>query len=186
MHRFSGLLGWLAVTAAASGISLAAVTLVGASIGDPVAEPLSAEQVRRQLELAGGTGGPTGTPTSGPTSAPATGSPTAPTGTVTPTATTGSEPGQRRVFDTDGGSVAASCTDGLVWLEWWSPASGFSADHVDRGPATEAELEFESDDDRYRLELSCRSGRPVLQTEHDDRGDNSGPGGGDGGGSGPG
>ena len=180
MHRFSGLLGWLAVTAAAFGISMAAVTLVGSSIGDPVANPLSAEQVRRQLELASPSASPTATPTSEPTG------PTTTTSPGTPAAS-GTGDGQRLLLSSGGGTVIASCAGGLVTLESWSPANGFGADHVDRGPATTAEVEFESDHDRYKLEITCRSGVPTPHTEHDTRDSNSGPGGGDdGGGSGTG
>jgi hypothetical protein len=183
MHRFSGLLGWVAVTAAAFGISMAAVTLVGSSIGDPVASPLSAEQVRRQLELASQTAGPTGSRTATPTSEPA-----GPTTTTSPDSSpSGSADGQRRVFGSGGGTVIARCTDGLVTLQSWIPANDFWTEHVDRGPATTAEVEFESDHDRYKLEITCRSGIPTVHTEHDDRGSNSGPGDGDGSGdSGPG
>ena len=182
MHRFSGVLGWVAVTAAAFGISMAAVTLVGSSIGDPVADPLSAGQVRRQLELTQRTATPSASPTATPT--------TGPTG---PTTTTSADPsrsatagGPPRLLSSGGGTVIASCADGLVTLESWILADGFRADHWDRAPATTAKVEFESEHDRYKLEITCRSGVPTLQTEHDDRGSNSGPGGGDdSGGSGP-
>ncbi|HKA68027.1 MAG TPA: hypothetical protein VKG85_02795 [Actinomycetes bacterium] len=183
MHRFSGLLGWVAVTAAAFGISMAAVTLVGSSIGDPVANPLSAEQVRRQLELAGATASPSDSSTTEPTG-PATG-PT--TGTRKPTDGP-SQPaadGQRKLLSSAGGTVIARCTGGLVKLESWSPANGFRTNHVDSGPDTTAEIEFESEHDRYKLEISCRSGVPTAQIEHDERDGNSGSGGGDSG-SGPG
>jgi len=177
VHRFTGLLGWLAVTIAASGISLTAVTLVGSSIGDPVAEPLSIEQVEARLAQAGGSASPTSRPTSDPT---ATASPSqAPA------------PGSPRVLQSEGGSVVARCTDGKVWLQSWSPANGFEADDVERGPASNAGLEFKSDDDEYRLRITCQSGRPTADVTHDDRGGNRGPGGGgddddDGGGGGPG
>ncbi|MGH8837333.1 MAG: hypothetical protein ACRDWG_20430 [Actinomycetes bacterium] len=185
MHRYSGLLGWVAVTAAAFGISMAAVTLVGSSIGDPVVNPMSAEQVRRQL--ASGTVAPNATPTSAPTGPTTT---TSPDPSRTPTHSESAD-GQPRVLGSDGGTVIATCAGGLVTLESWSPAIGFRVEHWDRGPATTAEVEFESNDDRYKLEISCRSGVPTVHTEHDDRGSNSGPDGGDdggdgGGGSGPG
>ena len=186
MHRFSGVLGWVAVTAAAFGISMAAVTLVGSSIGDPVADPLSAGQVRRQLELTQRTAtpsaSPTATPTTGPTG-PTTTTSADPSRSPTRSATAGGPP---RLLSSGGGTVIASCADGLVTLESWILADGFRADHWDRAPATTAKVEFESEHDRYKLEITCRSGVPTLQTEHDDRGSNSGPGGGDdSGGSGP-
>src|SRR5262245_30848215 len=110
MRRFSGLLGWVAVTAAAFGISMAAVTLVGSSIGDPVASPLSADQVRRQLEQTGGTSPePSGSPSASKTTA----------------------AGQRKLLSSGGGTVIARCAGGVVSLESWSPANGFRTNHVD-------------------------------------------------------
>lgn len=185
MHRFSGLLGWVTVTAAAFGISMAAVTLVGSSIGDPVANPLSAQQVRRQLAQASATASPSdllSTEPTGPTTGPTGGMSREPTGSSDPSQTVG----QRKVLSSIGGTVIARCSGGLVRLESWSPANGFRTNHVDSGPDSTAEIEFESEHDRYKLEISCRSGVPTAQIEHDDRGGNSGPGGGDGGGSGPG
>jgi len=181
MRRFSGVLGWVAVTAAAFGISMAAVTLVGSSIGDPVANPLSAEQVRRQLAVA--TASPTATPTTTPTG-PTTGTPGKPSGSPTSDHTVPT--GRRTVLASGGGTVTASCTGGLVRLEFWSLANGFRTTHVDRGPDRSAEIEFESEHDRYKLEISCVAGVPTAQIEHDLRDGNSGPGGGAGrGGSGP-
>jgi hypothetical protein len=176
VHRFTGLLGWLGVTIAASGISLTAVTLVGSSIGDPVAEPLSTEQVQARLAQAGGSASPTSRSTSDPTA------------TASPSQTPA--PDSTGVLESEGGSVVARCTDGKVWLQSWSPADGFEADVDERGPGSNAVLEFKSDDDEYRMRITCQSGRPTADVTHDDRGGNRGPGGGgdddDDGGGGPG
>ncbi|MCI0687046.1 MAG: hypothetical protein L0Y54_07405 [Sporichthyaceae bacterium] len=172
MPRISGVFGWLAVTLAASVISLGAVTLVGSSIGDQTSDPLSAAEVQRHLEL---TATGSATPSGGPT---ATSSPSeSPTGTPDPT---GSAAGPSELLSETGGSVVAYCTGGLAVLESWSPDDGFRVHDEQRGPARTASVEFRSDDDdRYTFLVSCQSSQPTLDVEHEERDDNSGPGGGD-------
>jgi hypothetical protein len=59
----------------------------------------------------------------------------------------------------------------------WSPAQGFSAHSVQRGPGEEAEIEFESDRQSYTVHVRCQGGVPVQQVESGDR--SGGGGGGD-------
>jgi hypothetical protein len=159
--------GWLAAALVATAVGVAAVSLLGEGISDSAARPLSQDEVRRALARS--------TP--------------GPTGPATPSAGTG----PARSFTTAGGTVVARCAGAQATLVYWTPAQGFHAEDVVRGPAPTASLKFESDDGEIRVGIDCASGTPRLRTESEDKdnrddddgGSNRGRGGG-GGNSGPG
>ncbi|MEU4831186.1 hypothetical protein [Streptosporangium sp. NPDC023615] len=108
-----------------------------------------------------------GTPPTGPAPAPTvTVTVTqAPTASAAPTATGPTGPtasaapsvsaGRSGVLDTPGGRVIARCQNALVTLRSWSPAQGFQADDVERGPASRAYVEFESEEREIKVEVYC-------------------------------
>jgi hypothetical protein len=61
------------------------------------------------------------------------------------------------------GSVMASCQSGLAYLQYWSPAQGYQADDVIRGPAARARLEFEGVASTVVMTVSCAGGVPTDQ-----------------------
>jgi hypothetical protein len=67
-----------------------------------------------------------------------------------------------------GGSVMASCQAGLAYLQYWSPAQGYQADNVVRGPAAKARVAFESVTSELVMTVTCQGGKPADQvfTDH--------------------
>lgn len=86
------------------------------------------------------------TPTAGPSS-PAGGAPASPA----PTLLTSAD-----------GSVLATCQQGGAYLVYWSPAQGFGADDVNRGPAQIASVTFTNPAGGVVMRVSCSSGTPVA------------------------
>jgi len=60
------------------------------------------------------------------------------------------------------GSVLATCQSGEAYLVYWSPAQGYSADDVTRGPADEARVTFSNESGGVSMRVYCSSGTPVA------------------------
>ena len=82
-------------------------------------------------------------------------------------------PKSSRVLTSDGGTVVASCSGGLVTLVSWSPAQGYHVVQADRGPAKTVTVRFSDDrehEDHYKvLTVFCRNGRPETTSGEDDK-----------------
>jgi hypothetical protein len=76
-----------------------------------------------------------------------------------------------RVLTSSGGSVVAQCSSAsssaTVYLVSWSPAQGYQVDEVRRGPAPEASIDLEGQDDSVSVTYSCTTTGPVQQIQHD-------------------
>lgn len=88
-----------------------------------------------------------------------------------------------RVLASKAGSVVARCSSASssasVYLVSWSPAQGYSVDDVRRGPAQEAEIDFDGGRDHsVSVTFTCSSSGPVQHVSEDDGGDDSGGSGG--------
>jgi serine/threonine-protein kinase len=146
--------GWLATTAAATLVGLAAVQLVGSGItGTPGG-------VRDQGEVARALASPAPaatTPGAGPAAA------------ATPAATAASRPpatsGTEHTFRTAGGTALAECVPDGVRLVSWSPAQGYRVKEVDRGPDDHVEVRFVGPEGEHELRLRCRGSEPVATRE---------------------
>ncbi|GAA3705540.1 hypothetical protein GCM10022224_083750 [Nonomuraea antimicrobica] len=139
-------MAWAATAAAATGAAVAVLGLLGTGLTGADSHVLGPEEIRAALATA-----TTRTPTTPSATTPsAAASPEAtPGATVTPTS-------QDRLIRSAGGTVIASCADGLVTLRSWSPAQGYSVDSVERGPASEARVEFEPDEgEEVKLRIVC-------------------------------
>ncbi|MGJ6960790.1 hypothetical protein ACSDR0_02690 [Streptosporangium sp. G11] len=157
--------GWLITGLLAIGVGVAVIDRLSEPLTDTGLRPLSAAEVDEALALA----------SSLPSAPPAVASPSgsgpdpgasSPEPTVTVTATPAAEPGKSRVITTAGGRVIARCENGLVTLRSWSPAQGFQADDVERGPAGRARVEFESEEDEVKIEVHCAAdGSPVHRVQ---------------------
>jgi hypothetical protein len=66
--------------------------------------------------------------------------------------------------------VVARCVAGKAELLSWSPAQGFEADDIRRGPALSAGLEFESDRIEIKISVDCRTAVPTPHIETERRG----------------
>jgi len=66
-----------------------------------------------------------------------------------------------------GGSVMAVCQAGQAYLQYWSPAQGFQADDVFRGPAAQARITFESVGGSVVMTVTCAGGQPTAKLSTD-------------------
>ncbi|MEU8202219.1 hypothetical protein [Streptosporangium sp. NPDC049046] len=168
--------GWLITGLLAIGAGVAVIDRLSEPLTDTGLRPLSAAEVDEALALASSLPSAPPTAPSPSESAPSESAPSesAPSetdgveesGEATPepatTATPAAEPGESRLIITKGGRVIARCEGGLVTLRSWSPAQGFQADDVERGPADRARVEFESEEDEVKVEVRCAAdGSPV-------------------------
>ena len=155
--------GWLGAAVLATGVTLAAVSSIGAGIFGSSAGPLDRQEITDTLSTLSPsaestqqvppTPQPTATPTPTPTAEPAATQPAA-------------EPS---VITSAGGTVVARCSGaGLVEVLSWSPAQGFRVDNAEHGPAREIEVEFESDDDDIDVKIRCIDGVPTDVADDDD------------------
>ena len=61
-----------------------------------------------------------------------------------------------RLLTSRGGTVVARChRGGGVYLVYWTPAQGYRAEDVIRGPAAMARLVFEGREHHYRILVAC-------------------------------
>jgi len=109
-------------------------------------------------------------PTSAPSSSSSSTTGTRPSHSSTTSPTPGGKPSTdpvrvTRSLGSRGGSVVATCTAGSVYLESWSPAPGFRVHEVQRGPASDVEVTFESGSLEVQLHVRCVSGVPVASVE---------------------
>jgi hypothetical protein len=157
-------LGWLATAGVATGLGIVLIGLFDRALVGPAGRTLSAEEVRQALA----TPAPT---VSSPTRQPAAPPVDAPTPTPESTPAPARSPAPRavsRVITTPGGSVVASCTDGLVTLRSWTPAQGYQVDDVEREPGRRVKVEFERGEAEVKVEIACGvDGRPTHKIRTD-------------------
>ncbi|MEV5598162.1 hypothetical protein [Streptomyces sp. NPDC052496] len=177
---------WVCAVAAAGG--LGAWSLASADTGGrhERAVPLDDGGVRDKLAAARAASPEPGAPSpssegpssEGPSSAQS-GGPGSPSGpAASPSRTASGSPTARPAgggtVRLAGGTATAECrTDGRVYLTAWSPATGYRADDVRRGPAATAAIEFEPLDDHsgddHAYTLRCAAdGRPQAAQAPDD------------------
>ncbi len=158
---------WLLGVAAATGGSLAAVSLIGQSIAAPPTQQLTVSAVNHAL--ASGKREPE------PSAAahPATRSGRRPGAGPTPGASASVTSSAGTLLTSTGGSVLAGCAGPAAYLISWSPQQGFAADDVVRGPAAEARVVFLAGSAGVRLTVTCAGGVPtdvVRPVQSDDDG----------------
>ncbi|MDG4832074.1 septum formation initiator [Solwaraspora sp. WMMD1047] len=163
--------GWLVAAVAATGTGLAAVQVIGAGLTGPAGEVRDADEVARLV--AAPTQPPGIGPAPGSARPPGTAEPSDPGRSTDPGQST--EPGQspggtpgpgvpesRRALATPGGTVVAECRGADVALVSWTPAQGYRAADVDRGPDDDAEVTFAGSDHDIEVEVACVAGTPVA------------------------
>jgi hypothetical protein len=167
--------GWLAAAFLATGVTLAAVTLIGSGIfGESTRTRSQAEvtQALAALRTAGASPSPSGTPSSPASSSPSgqpsnTTTPAEPTSEPTSSVATAVSP-VRRVITSAGGTVLAECLGRHVTVISWTPAQGYRVDDVDMGARRDVEVRFEGEDTEVRVKIRCTNGRPDAEIEEDD------------------
>jgi phage tail protein X len=162
------LAAWLGGAVVSVGVGVAALAQINDGLAAEDRQPLNRDTVASALPdpPAPTTAAPT--PTSSQRKPP--GRPS-PAGTTPATARDTSAPRTvERGFTSRGGSVVARCTGGQVYLASWSPAPGYHAEHVERGPAESARLTFESGNRQVTVEVGCVAGVPQAATGRRDAG----------------
>jgi hypothetical protein len=146
---------------AGAGISVAVGVLALSRIGDGLAEhtvqPLTRDAVVRQTPEPSPAG--VGTPAASPTNPPATPRSALP-GRLRSSASTPSRTPTEQVVSSAGGTAIVRCLDSGAYLVSWSPAQGYSADDVHRGPAPEVLVRFESETRADVVTARCAAGVP--------------------------
>jgi hypothetical protein len=146
-------LAWVGGACAAVLVAMLALSLIGDGLGAGQAQPLSAEAAGPERPL----------PTPGVPSLDG-----GPSPSRTPAATSASlssHPPQAvtRLLTSSGGTAVARCVEDRVYLVSWSPAQGYRADEVLRGPARVARVSFESSRREVTIEARCGSDGPVAK-----------------------
>jgi hypothetical protein len=149
-----GVIGWLAVAAAAVTVGVLAISLLGRGLTDGTSQPLSSDAVARALAKAstGATPGPTPERSTNESPTPSEGGGPGSTSSVTS-------------LRSPGGTLLAQCRGDQVYLTSWSPHPDFETDEAERGPDSKASVQFESDDLEVKVVVTCVNGRPKADTE---------------------
>jgi hypothetical protein len=158
---------WLLGVAAATGGSLAAVSLIGQSIAAPPTQQLTVSAVNHAL--ASGKREP---------EPPAAGRPSTGSGRrhrvgPSPQASASVTSSAGTLLTSTGGSVLAGCAGSAAYLISWSPQQGYAAADVVRGPAAGAQVVFLAGSAGVRLTVACAGGVPtdvVSRVRGDDNG----------------
>jgi hypothetical protein len=172
---------WLLGAAVAIGVGFFAIQRVGNDLNLRSADPMSDTELRQAAAMATAppeTGQPSDKATAPPETAPSSETPNPATSTTQtspagpPPPSTGPAGQQSRRFTTDGGVVAASCSNTTITLLYAYPNNGYTS-QVSRDPRS-IEVEFHSPARDVHLHLSCAGGKPTQddpesperETEH--------------------
>jgi hypothetical protein len=164
--------GWLAATCLATGVTLAAVTLIGTGLFGGSTRTSSQDDVAEALAAL--------TPTQ---PAPSSADPSSPSADTSPSlrpSDVGTSPATesppavplpsagRRLVTSVGGTVLVECRGQDVALISWTPAQGYRVDQVDGETGSDVEVRFEGEDGEVRVKVRCADGQPVAEIEKDD------------------
>jgi hypothetical protein len=176
---FGGVVAWIGGTVTATVLSLLAVSALGHGMAFGGTQTLSSDQVARALaatppalasppsESASAAPSPTGTPHTATSSASPGGRATASGhGPAGPAPAPGPSGGSGATFTSAGGVVFAQCEAGGAYLTSWSPAQGYQAEQVLRGPAEQAAVRFVSGGSSIVLHVECPGGQPHSWVSH--------------------
>jgi hypothetical protein len=157
---------WLLGVVAATGGSLAAVSLIGQSIAAPPTQQLTVSAVSHAL--ASGRRDPDPSVAARPSPAPSHRHAGA-----TPEASASATSSAGTLLSSSGGSVLAGCAGSNAYLISWSPQQGYAADYVVRGPAARARVVFLAGSGGVSLTVTCAGSVPsevVSPVQGDDDG----------------
>jgi hypothetical protein len=157
---------WLLGVVAATGGSLAAVSLIGQSIAAPPTQQLTVSAVNHALATGRREPDPSAAarPSPAPSHRPAGATPQAPASGTSAAGT---------LLSSSGGSVLAGCAGSDAYLISWSPQQGYAADDVVRGPAAMARVVFLAGSSGVSLTVTCTGSVPsdvVSPVQGDDDG----------------
>ena len=165
---------WLLGVVAATGGSLAAVSLIGQSLAAPPTQQLTVSAVNHAL--ASGKREPRPSPAARPSPGRSRQHAVAATPTTSaaaPTTSASATPSGGTLLTSAGGSVLAGCAGADAYLISWSPQQGYAAADVVRGPAPTARVVFLAGGAGVRLTVTCAGSVPsaaVSRVQGDDSG----------------
>lgn len=82
--------------------------------------------------------------------------------------------GPDRWLTSSGGSVLARCDNGGAYLVSWSPAPGYRAEGIVRGPALMAQVQFEGTGWEIKLSVTCAGDVPQSTVHKEEAEDGPG------------
>jgi hypothetical protein len=147
---------WLLAAVATAAVGMAALDIVSAGILGPDNQPLSQQDVARQLASPTVSPSTSAAPSSGSTSTAPSAAPS-----ITPTP---------HGLATSGGNIVAQCDHDQVTLMTWSSALGYRADDVNPGPASVASIKFKNGKSEVAVTVTCQGGVPRADTTPDRHG----------------
>ena len=171
-----GVGAWLVGAGAATGGSLLAVSLIGQGMAGFASQPMAAAAVARAArtdydDLASATASASPRRTTATSGAAPHGTPRA---SARPTVTQGESPspqppatagsGAGTVLTSQGGDVVAGCQAAGAYLISWSPQQGYETGDVQRGPAAQASVTFESAANSVVMQVTCQNGEPQASS----------------------
>ncbi|MGI5246725.1 hypothetical protein [Dactylosporangium sp. CA-139066] len=158
-------LAWIAGAAAAVAVSLWALSSINADTASGPPQQLTPDSLTRAMPGPSAAASPDRPDQAPP--GPSSGPPSA-----RPTSAAGKKPSPtddtvQRSLSSAGGTVVARCTGNSAYLVSWSPAQGYRAAHVERGPAAEVRVTFRSTTARIGTEVDvrCVAGIPTLDDD---------------------
>jgi len=168
----AGVGAWLLGAAAATGVSLLAVSALGQGLAPAPSQQLTVAAVNHALavEAAEATGPaalmrPVKSSATPLAPRPKKGSPPPSATPATPTTPAAPAPQPATtVLASVGGTLVAGCQPAGAYLVSWSPAQGYEVSWVSRGPAANAKVVFEGLRNLVTMVVSCRGGVPAAST----------------------
>jgi hypothetical protein len=145
--------GWLTVGLIATGAGVTMTAFLRDATTGSGSRALSSDEVRRDLDSL----------PSNPSAASPSPSPSASRSSSSPLESP--SPGTAHVVSVPGGIVVARCAGGLVTLESWTTAQGYTSDDVEQGPRDVVRVKFESEEGhgaKAESEVRCSGDRPVA------------------------
>lgn len=171
----ASVLAWIVGAAAAVGVGVLALSLIGDGLTARTVQPLTPDAVAREASAAPVDPAPASV---GPSSTPGDDDQV---GTADPSpsgSASASRPrtGVDKLLWSAGGSAIARCTGNQVYLVSWSPEPGYRVYDVVRGPASQASVRFDAEniagETEVLVSVRCVGGTPVAtvtQRRDDDR-----------------
>jgi hypothetical protein len=157
----AGIAGWIAGALASVAVGLLALSSVGADLTGSGDLPFTVDP----SQIDAGAEAPVTTEPS------VSAGPGRTVNATSPTHPSTGPPGRQRRLDSAGGYVVARCRSGQVYLVYWSPATGFRADDVERGPARQARVTFKGAGLEVKMKVDCAGGgdpRADIEQEAED------------------
>lgn len=151
MRLTTGVVLWVVAAVAATAVGLVAVSAIGTDIFGAGQDPLSQSEVDELLANR-----PSSTaPSTGPSTAPPTTSSTPP-------------PPEKKVTETEGGTVISRCEGALVRVLSRIPAQGYRVDSDDDELEDHPSVKFKSGEQEIEVRLRCVDGAPSAEISYDD------------------